>query len=208
MAGKILVPQFNSTGEKASDFEVTVVLPKVQPDLVTQACNIYLNNLRQGNANTKDKGDVRGGGRKPWKQKGTGRARQGSTRSPQWRHGGIAHGPHTSEHRQELPVAMARKALKMALNDRLSSGCLFVIENPEGKKAFKSKEVAAILSKIVPSGQLSLVLSTANHALARGARNLAGVTLLTVDNLHTYDVVAAKSLVIDHSAAERLFKKA
>lgn len=207
MSSEKTIPQFNTAGVAAGTFEVTVVLPKVQKDLVTQACNIYLNNLRQGNANTKDKGDVAGGGRKPWKQKGTGRARQGSTRSPQWRHGGIAHGPHTAEHRQEFPAAMAGKALKMALTDRLLAGKLFVVESAKGAKFLKSKEVATTLATIVPKGRVSLIVESSQNSLARGARNLAGVKVFAVSNLNAYDIVTSDFIILGGEAATKLFKK-
>lgn len=206
MSIKISVPQFNLAGEKLANFEGVVTWPASNSDLLAQAVQVYLANQRQGNANTKDKGDVSGGGRKPWKQKGTGRARQGSTRSPQFRHGGIAHGPHTANPRQKFPPTMAKLALKMSLNDKLTSNCLTVLDSTTDAKTIKSKAMADTLLKIVPSGRVTLILSAASNLVRRASRNLPVVTIISADNLTAYDIISATVLVVDSRVTDQIFK--
>jgi large subunit ribosomal protein L4 len=206
MSKGLTIPQFNIVGEKAEDYVVTAALPKVNSDLVAQACRVYLSNLRQGNASTKGKGAVRGGGCKPWKQKGTGRARQGSTRSPHWRHGGVAHGPHPTDYRLALPPKMADKALKMSLFDRLAHNRLAVMADYSSSKPLKTKEAATILAKIAPKGRLTLVLDLNQEQFLKATNNLVGVRSVLADSLNAYDVIAAPFLVLSASAANKWFK--
>lgn len=206
MSSKISVPKFNLSGEKLANFEAEVNWPTVNPDLLAQAAQVYLANQREGNGNTKDKGDVSGGGRKPWKQKGTGRARQGSTRSPHFRHGGIAHGPHTAEHRQKFPTSMAKTALKMAFNDKLMGQSLIVLDTTTAEKMLKSKLMSNVFLRLVPTGSLTLILDAASSSVLRASRNLALVKAISAANLTAYDIIAASVVVIDNEAATKVFK--
>jgi len=202
--GKLTIPQFNISGEKASDFKVNILLPeKVNTDLLTQAIKVHLINVRQGTVDTKTKGEVRGGGRKPWKQKGTGRARQGSTRSPHWRHGGIAHGPKPYEYEATLTKKMSQLAFKMSLLDRLHSQSLAVLEGDFEKP--KTSELAKALATIVKSGKLTLVVSNDDHNLILGAKNLAGVRVQGVGSLGIYDIISAPFIVFSKTAARKVF---
>ena len=205
MAEKLLVPQFNISGEKTSDFEVTVALPeKVNSDLLTQAVRVYLANQRQNNAKVKTKGEVSGGGKKPWKQKGTGRARQGSTRSPQWRHGGIAHGPQPRDLSEEFPAKMAKLAFKMALLDKITDGKIAVLES--GEKGLKTKNMALSLTKITTAKKLTLISSGVKDVLVLASRNIARVKTCGVSSLNSYDIIATPFLIVSEKAATTLLK--
>lgn len=200
-----VVPQFNIQGEKTGDFAVTVALPdKVNSDLLAQAVRVYRANQRQNNAKVKTKGEVSGGGKKPWKQKGTGRARQGSTRSPQWRHGGVAHGPQPRDLAEHFPATMAKLAFKMALLDKITDGKIAVLAS--GEKGLKTKDMALSLAKITTAKKLTLVSSGVKDVLVLAGRNIARVSTRGVSSLNSYDIIATPFLIVSTEAAVRLLK--
>ena len=198
---------FEKDGSRAG----TVDLPKslfeaeVNPFAVHEAVVAYLANQRQGTVNTKERSDVRGGGKKPWKQKGTGRARAGTIRSPLWRGGGVVFGPHPRDHRLKLNKKVKRVALKSSLTSRAKDGDVLVIKAIAFDSP-KTKAFTSILKSLdaYPSKKTLVVLDKATAATLKSARNLAGVRLTRADKVNTYDVVWADKIVVTSDALRRM----
>ena len=169
------------------------------------AVKAFLANQRQGTSKSKERSEVHGGGKKPWKQKGTGRARQGSTRSPQWRGGGVAHGPKPRDLSRKMTKQTGKQAKLMALSSLIENSQVAVLEKLK-IEAVSTKQTAALLGKVVPKGRLSLITNF-DKELVLGARNLSGVTILSVNNLSTYDILKAPFLVFTNEAMTRLLAK-
>ena len=165
---------------------------------------VYLANQRAWTSNTKSRTEVSGGGRKPWKQKGTGRARSGSIRSGLWRHGAIIHGPRMGRgSRLDYPRQKAKLALAQALSARAQDGSVicvkdFVIKEP------KTKLVAAVLAKLGCEGKVLIVLDAPNAGLMRASRNLPTVLVRMASDINAYEVLRCKKLVITQPALEKL----
>ena len=165
---------------------------------------VYLANQRAWTAHTKSRSEVSGGGRKPWKQKHTGRARAGSIRSGLWRGGGIIHGPHLGMgSRLAYPRQKARLALAQALSARAQDGGLICVKELSIKEA-KTKLMAGLLAKLGCEGRTLLVLDAPNAALARAARNIPQVLLRLASDINAYEVLQCKKLVITQPALEKL----
>lgn len=166
-----------------------------------QVVTAQLANARRGTAKTKTRGEVRGGGRKPWRQKGTGRARQGSIRAPQWTGGGIAHGPTGEQnHGKRVNKKMKRKALAGALSDRASEGAVKVVRGLAYDEP-KTKEATGFLRAAgLGEAKVLLVLAARDAAVERSFRNLDGVRMLPVDQLNTYDVLRSDVVVLQEEA--------
>ncbi len=171
--------------------------------LLNQAVHMYRSNLRAGTASTKTRGDVSGGGKKPWKQKHTGRARAGSIRSPLWRHGGVVFGPHPRDFGYRLPKAIRRKALLESLKGKMKDDELVVLN-----------ELAASEPKTKPFGQLGktfgvkkksvIVLEEFQDAVVKSLRNLRGFELRRVDDLNAFDVLNTHKVLLTKAAFQRL----
>jgi len=159
--------------------------------------------IRRGTHSTKTRGEVSGGGRKPWRQKGTGRARQGSNRSPQWTGGGVVHGPHPRDHEMRVNKEMKRGALRSALTDALTSGKLRVVQGLEFD-APKTKTAAEVLDTLELGGKVLLVLPLPSDsgAVEKSFRNIRGVRVAYARSLGVYEVIAADHLVITESALD------
>ena len=165
---------------------------------------IYLANQRAWTSNTKSRTTVSGGGRKPWKQKGTGRARSGSIRSGLWRHGAIIHGPRMGRgSRLDYPRQKARLALAQALSARAQDGSLVCVKELSLKEA-KTKLMAGLLEKLGCAGRTLIVLDAPNPALARAARNIPTVLVRMASDINAYEVLQCKKLVITQPALEKL----
>src|SRR5437588_2709856 len=156
-------------------------------------------NSRQGTHETKTRGEVSGGGKKPWRQKGTGRARQGSTRAPQWRHGGIVFGPHPHTYEQKMPRKQRRLALRAALSDRARAGAVRVVEEIR-LEAPRTKAVAAMFQELAAALPALLVLPEHDLMLEKSSRNLSGVKTVLVANLNLQDVLSAETVVFTRAA--------
>lgn len=169
--------------------------------VVHQVVTAQLAAARRGTSKTKRRGEVRGGGRKPWRQKGTGRARQGSIRAPHWAGGGIAHGPTGDEnHTKRVPKKLKRRALASALSDRASTGAVQVVRGLAFDEP-KTKRALALLSALeLEEGRVLVVLDRRDEAVEKSFRNLGGVQLLAVDQLNTYDVVVSDAVVFAEEA--------
>jgi large subunit ribosomal protein L4 len=194
----------------------TVELPeeifaaKVNVPLIHQVVVAQQAAARQGTHATKTRGDVRGGGRKPYRQKGTGRARQGSLRAPQYAGGGTVHGPQPRSYAQKTPKKMKAAALRGALSDRLSHGRVQVVSGFVDGDVPKTKNALAVLATAVgETGRKVLVVAHRDDELTwKSLRNVAGVHVLTEDQLNTYDVLASDHVVFTEQALEAFVSRA
>jgi len=163
----------------------------------------YLANQRQGTQSTLTRTEVSGGGKKPWRQKGTGHARQGSTRAPQWRHGGIVHAPKPRDYSYSLNKKVRRLALKSALSDKFATGDLIVLDELK-LETYKTKVVADCL-KAINAGKKALIVLENNDAFAvKSIANIAGAKSAQINTINTYDVINADTLVIVKGAVAKL----
>jgi large subunit ribosomal protein L4 len=186
------------------DFPAEIFDAETNVPLIHQVVVAQQAAARQGTHSTKSRGEVRGGGRKPYKQKGTGRARQGSTRAPQFAGGGVVHGPHPRSYDQRTPKKMKAAALRGALSDRARAGRIHVVDGlVEGEKPSTRVAVAAL--KGISEGRRQLVVLERDDALTwLSLRNVPSVHLLAVDQLNTYDVLLSDDVVFTRSAYEAL----
>ena len=163
----------------------------------------YLANQRQGTQSTKTRSEVSGGGKKPWKQKGTGHARQGSTRSPQWTHGGIALGPQPRSYRFEINKKVRRIALQRAFSSKVADGDMIVVDAINATE-YKTKTMAAML-KALGSEKKALVVLEENNAFAvKSLANIPGVKTALVNTLNVYDVLNCDKFIVAKAAAEKM----
>jgi len=167
----------------------------VNAALIHQAAVRQLAGRRVGTADTQTRAEVRGGGRKPWRQKGTGRARQGSRRAPQWAGGGVVFGPHPRSYVQRLPKRMRRLALQGALTSKLGDGAVKVVADLD-MDAIKTRELVGYLAALGASGRVLVVEAAKDERLELSARNLPGVNVIRADSLNVVDVLDADTLVI------------
>lgn len=163
----------------------------------------YLANQRQGTQSTLTRTEVSGGGKKPWRQKGTGHARQGSTRAPQWRHGGIVHAPKPRDYSYSLNKKVKRLALKSALSDKVLTGDMIVLDELKTEN-YKTKVVADCL-KAIGAGKKTLIVLEDNNAFAvKSIANIAGAKSAQVGTINTYDIINADTLVVVKNAVAKL----
>ncbi len=174
----------------------------VNEAVLWQAVRMYLANQREGNADTKRRGEVRGGGKKPWKQKHTGRARAGSIRSPIWRGGGIVFGPHPRDYSYALPASVKKAALVNSLRDKVSSQAVAAVQGLEGL-APKTKALAQMLRKLQAEKKALLVVEKASPELLRISRNLRSLTVRPASDVTCYDVLASNKLLVTAGALKQ-----
>lgn len=179
-------------GEVALDVEVFGIEPNTA--VMHQVVTAQLAAARSGSANTKTRSEVRGGGRKPWRQKGLGRARHGSRRSPIWVGGGVAHGPKPRSYAERTPKKMKRLALKSALSARAAEGAVLVVDSPEWEEP-RTKAARELLETMEAGGKTLVVLPNSNDVAILSFRNLPLVRLVPPSHLTTYDVLWAKNIV-------------
>lgn len=191
-----------ATGEKSGSVDLPLEIFDVQVNvpLIHQVVVAQLAAARQGTHDTKSRGEVRGGGRKPYKQKGTGRARQGSIRAPQFVGGGVVHGPTPRSYEQRTPKKMKVAALRGALSDRARDGRVHVITSLLDSASPSTKLAQAALRNIVDAKNALVVLSREERATWMSLRNLADVHVLTPDQLNTYDVLVNDDIVFTQTA--------
>jgi large subunit ribosomal protein L4 len=199
----IEAPHYSSAGAKRS---ATFALPAdyfdgtVNEPVLHQAVKVYLNNQRQGTAKTKTRSFVSGGNQKPWKQKGTGRARQGSTRAPHWRGGGIVFGPIPRDYRTDIPRKVKHLARKSALNARAREGSLHVVERFAFRRP-RTGQLAALLVSLGLEGRKVLALTAApDQNVYLSGRNLPGVEVMPYAQASAYDVLWAEAVVVEEGA--------
>ena len=191
--------------EKVGELELAdeVFAAEINEALLYEAVRQYMASARGGAAKTKTRHEVSGAGKKLWRQKGTGRARSGSIRSPLWRHGGTVHGPQPRDYSYELPRKMMKGALRSALSGKLRDGELKVVD----AFAFadhKSKNVRASLTKLDARKTVLLVDNSGDQNVSRGARNLAGVTLLGTRDVTPYHLLGHQRVLLSLDAAKKL----
>ena len=205
------VSVYNQEGKVTGELELSAARfgVKVNPAVVHEALVAQQSNRRHAVANTKTRGEIRGGGKKPWKQKGTGRARQGSIRSPQWVGGGIVFGP-TSERNFALKInkKTKQKALFMALSDKVAHEGLIVLES-FAPTAHKTKLMAALIGRLPVKRSALYVMPASNPEKVRMARNLKRIQVVTANSLNLEDVLRAGTVVFEKDAVpafEKTFK--
>ena len=179
----------------AEIFDVDVSIPVIHQVVVAQQAA-----ARQGTASTKRRGEVRGGGRKPYKQKGTGRARQGSTRAPQFAGGGVVHGPHPRDYDQRTPKKMKAAALRGALSDRARNDRVHVVDSLVSGDVPSTRAALAALSGLSDRVRFLVVLERGDNLTWLSLRNAANVHILAVDQLNTYDVLLSDDVVFTKGA--------
>ena len=195
----------NIQGKKVKDLDLDDKVFAIKPNthVVHETVVNYLANQRQGTQSTKTRSEVSGGGRKPWRQKGTGRARQGSIRAPQWIKGGIALGPKPRTYSYKINKKERDLAVRSVLSSKVSEKEMTVLDKLELKE-IKTAEVAKILGTLKLEGKTLVVLEAPNTNVQRSARNIEGVKALTVDTLNVYDLVNYTNLLITESAVKKL----
>lgn len=191
---------FNMAGKQVGETELSEAIFGIEPNQVVVHAVVknHLANCRQGTQSTLTRAEVSGGGKKPWKQKGTGRARQGSIRSPQWIHGGIAFGPKPRDYSYTLNKKVKRLALKSALSAKAASGDIVIVDGLKMDE-IKTQTMKAFLNN-VGAGKRVVITPEADMVIVKSARNIPGVTTTTAKILSVYDIVNAKQLVIDKAA--------
>lgn len=197
----------NWQGEEAgtATLELKVAKPETASHIVHRSLVRQLNNQRQGTVSTKTRAEVRGGGRKPWKQKGTGRARAGSIRSPLWRGGGVIFGPKPKEYDIKMNRKERRLALRTALIDR-SADWVVVEDFSEQLPRPKTRELVAALSRwgIEPEEKVLLILSEVAETVDLSARNVSRIKLITASSLNVYDLLKADRIVVTPAALTKI----
>ena len=199
------VAVFNMAGEKVSELALNEGVFAVEPNtsVMHMAVINYLANQRQGTQSTLTRAEVSGGGKKPWRQKGTGRARQGSTRAPQWYHGGIALGPKPRSYNFTINKKVRQLAIKSALSSKVLANELVVLDSLT-LDAIKTKEIVKVLSALKAGKKALIVLPEKDDVVYRSARNIAGVKVSLVNTINTYDILNCDTLIVVKDAVAKI----
>ena len=199
------VQVYNQEGRKTSKLELADSVFGIEPnaDAMHLAVVSYLANQRQGTQSTLTRSEVSGGGAKPWRQKGTGRARQGSTRSPQWTHGGIALGPKPRKYKVELNKKVKKLAMKSALSAKVAGEEMMVVNKVE-LEGIKTKAIVEMLAKLKAAKKTLIVTDGVDEVIYKSARNIEGVKVVTVNTLCVYDILNCDSFVVLKDAAKKI----
>lgn len=196
---------YSIEGKKVKEIELNEKIFGIEPNeaVVHSVLVNYLANQRQGTQSTKTRAEVRGGGRKPWRQKGTGRARQGSIRAPQWIKGGIALGPKPRSYYYTVNKKEKRLAIKSALSSKVLEKELIVVDSLEMKE-IKTKEMVKVLNNLKVEGKTLMLLPEKNENIQKSARNIEGVKTTLVNTINIYDLLKYKNLVITLDTVKKL----
>ena len=199
------VSVYDMTGKQTGSMELSADVFGVEPNATVMHSAVvnYLANQRQGTQSTKTRTEVSGGGKKPWRQKGTGHARQGSTRAPQWTHGGIALGPKPRSYRFALPKKMRRLALKSAFSSKVAAEDMLVLESLTMDE-YKTKTIVSLLQALGADKKVLLVLPEKNDTVVLSVRNIPGVKTALVNTLNVYDVLNADKFIVVKDAVAQL----
>lgn len=199
------VTVFDMTGKSVGEMTLSDAIFGIEPNTSVMHAAVvnYLANQRQGTQSTLTRSEVSGGGRKPWKQKGTGRARQGSTRAPQWTHGGIALGPKPRDYSYELPKKVKRLALKSAFSTKVADNDLIVVDNIAAE-GFKTKAVVEMLSKLGADKKALIVMPELDQKLIKSAANIPGVKTALVNTINVYDILNYDKFIVAKGALEKI----
>ena len=195
---------FNQEGKQVGDIQLNdnVFGVEVNTDAMHQVVVALLANKRQGTQSAKTRAEVRGGGIKPWRQKGTGRARQGSIRAPQWIKGGIEFAPKPRDYRMSVPKSMRRVAMKSALTSKVQDGQMVVLETL-AFEAPKTKKMVEVL-KAFDAKKTLIITGESNEVLYKSARNIADVQIMPVNNINVYDLLKFEKLIITKDAVSKI----
>ena len=201
----MLTKVYNMSGEQVGEIELSEAVFGITPNesVVHDVVKNHLANKRQGTQSALTRAEVSGGGRKPWRQKGTGRARQGSTRAPQWTHGGIVFAPKPRDYSYTLNKKVRRLALKSALSAKASEQNIVVIDAIK-VDAPKTKEFAAFLKAVNVTGKALVVTAEADTNVVKSGRNIPGCQVTFANLINVYDIVNAKQLVLDKAALAKI----
>lgn len=196
---------YDMSGKQVGEIELSEALFGIEPNqsVVHDVVKNHLANCRQGTQSALTRAEVSGGGKKPWRQKGSGRARQGSIRSPQWTHGGIALGPKPREYGKTVNKKVRRLAMKSALSSKVAAEELIVLDSLEMNE-IKTKEVVSVLKALETGKKVLIVLPEKNETVYRSARNIKGVKTTLVSTLNVYDILNCDSLVVLKDAVSKI----
>ena len=196
---------YNMEGKKVSDIELNDKVFGIEPNeaVVHSVLVNYLANQRQGTQSTKTRSEVSGGGRKPWRQKGTGRARQGSIRAPQWVKGGIALGPKPRSYKYTVNKKERRLAIRSVLSSKVLENNLVVLDKAEMKE-IKTKDMVKTLANLKVEGKTLILLPEKNENVQKSARNITGVKTTLVNTINVYDLLKYNKLVVTVDAVKKL----
>ena len=199
------VTVFDMTGKSVGEMTLSDAIFGIEPNTSVMHAAVvnYLANQRQGTQSTLTRSEVSGGGRKPWKQKGTGRARQGSTRAPQWTHGGVALGPKPRDYSYELPKKVKRLALKSAFSAKVADNNLIVVDNI-AVEGYKTKAVAEMLSNLGADKKALIVMPEVDAKLIKSAANIPGVKTALANTINVYDILNCDKFIVAKSALEKI----
>ncbi|HBL40354.1 MAG TPA: 50S ribosomal protein L4 [Ruminococcaceae bacterium] len=199
------VSVFDISGAKVSELALADSIFAIEPSVPAMHLVVvnYLANQRQGTQSTRTRSEVSGGGKKPWRQKGSGRARQGSTRAPQWYHGGIAHGPKPRTYGGSINKKVRRLAMKSALTSKVSADELVVLDSFK-MDAIKTKEVVKVLNALNTAKKTLIVLPEKDDVIYRSARNIAGVKVTVVNSLNVYDILNCDTMLVLKDAVAKI----
>ena len=199
------VKVFDMAGKEVGEIALSDVIfgAEIKGAVLHAAVRTYLMNQRRGTQSTLTRSEVSGGGRKPWRQKGTGRARQGSTRSPQWTHGGIALGPKPRDYRIAMNKKTKRAALYSALSAKVAEGNLIVVDDIKCAE-FKTKTIVAMLNALGAEKKSLIVLPEVDKFVVKSAANVPGVVTSLYSNINVYDILNADKFIISKAAVEKL----
>jgi large subunit ribosomal protein L4 len=199
------VALYDMTGKQIGEVELSDAVFGVTPNkpVMHDVVKNHLANLRQGTHSTLTRAEVRGGGRKPWRQKGTGRARHGSIRSPQWTHGGIALGPKPRDYRYRLNKKVRRLAMKSALSTKVLSGDMIVVDNLQ-LDMIKTKNMVAFLEAVGASSGALIVTPEPRVNIIKSARNIPGIKTTIASILNVYDILNGAKLIVDRGAIDMI----
>lgn len=195
----------DNKGKKVSDITLKDDVFAIEPNKSAMHLVVvnYLANQRQGTQSTLTRSEVSGGGKKPWKQKGTGRARQGSTRAPQWTHGGVAFGPKPRDYGFDVNKKVRRLAMKSALSSKVADKEMIVIDD-FSLDAIKTKEMVQVLEAIKAGKKTLIVLPEKNDVVYKSARNIAGANVSIVNTLNVYDILNCNTIVVLKDAVAKI----
>jgi large subunit ribosomal protein L4 len=202
------LPVYDQSGKEIKRVSLKKEIFQASPNLALlhQAMLMYQANARQGTSATKERGDVRGGGKKPWRQKGTGRARHGTIRSPLWRHGGIIFGPHPRDYSYALPKSMRQSAFRHAFSAKVRDAEIILLEGLK-LEAAKTKKLMGILKLLKAEGRVLLVLGKKDPEITQAGRNLADLKVCDSDNFSILDFLGSNRIILANGAFEKLQKK-
>ena len=196
---------FDMAGKAVSEIELSEAVFGIEPNAAAmhQAVVTYLANQRQGTQSTLTRSEVSGGGRKPWRQKGTGHARQGSIRAPQWTHGGIALGPKPRSYRYTLNKKVRRLAMKSALSSKVLDNTLLVLDNITMEN-YKTKDMIKMLDAVNAEKKALIVMPEVDQKVIKSAANIPGVKTTLVNTLNVYDILNHGSLILTKEAVKKI----